>query len=136
MEQRDYILREIEKLGLILRAIREKIFGGNDRSAIIIEKQVDDVKGMLLNELDLDVNEFLLFDDEELNKYLNNIEGFNIENIEILAECISQLGFINKSDKSKKYLKKALQLYELINFKSKTYSFDRESKILKIKNAL
>jgi len=33
MEQRDYILREIEKIGLILTAIRRKLFGGRDGSS-------------------------------------------------------------------------------------------------------
>jgi len=136
MEQKDYILREIEKIGLILIAIRQKIFGGQDRLAINLEKQVDDAKGMLLNELNFDLNKLLLLDNEESNKYLINFEGFNVENIERLAECISQIGFSNKSDRSKKYLEKALQLYELSNLKSKTYSFERERNILTIKNAL
>jgi len=136
MEQKDYILREIEKIGLILSAIRQEIFGGQDRLAINLEKQVDDAKGMLLNELNFDLNKLLLLDNEESNKYLINFEGFNVENIERLAECISQIGFSNKSDRSKKYLEKALQLYELSNLKSKTYSFERERNILTIKNAL
>jgi len=136
MEQKDYILREIEKIGLILIAIRQKIFGGQDRLAINLEKQVDDAKGMLLNELNFDLNKLLLLDNEESNKYLIDFEGFNVENIERLAECISQIGFSNKSDRSKKYLEKALQLYELSNLKSKTYSFERERNILTIKNAL
>ncbi|MBT3210127.1 MAG: hypothetical protein HN704_07390 [Bacteroidetes bacterium] len=136
MEQRDYILREIEKIELILRAIRQNILGGQDRLAINIEKQVDDAKGMLLNELNFDIDKFLLLNIEESNEYLSNFEGFNIDNIEQLSECISQIGFSNKSELSKKYLEKALQLYELINLKSKTYSFERERNIMKIKNAL
>ena len=136
MEQRDYILREIEKIELILRAIRQNILGGQDRLAINIEKQVDDAKGMLLNELNFDIDKFLLLNIEESNEYLSNFEGFNTHNIEQLSECISQIGFSNKSELSKKYLEKALQLYELINLKSKTYSFERERNIMKIKNAL
>ena len=136
MEQKDYILREIEKIGMIISAIRQKLFGGQDRLAISLENHVDDAKGMLLNELNFDLDTFFLLDNEESNKYLIDFEGFNVENIERLAECISQIGFSNKSDRSKKYLEKALQLYELSNLKSKTYSFERERNILTIKNAL
>ena len=136
MEQRDYILREIEKIGLVLSAIRQKVFGGRDQLAISIEKEADDAKGMLLSELNFDLDEFLLLNTEETNKYLSDFKGFNIENIEQLAECISQLGFSDNSGKSKKYLEKALQLYELSNLKSQTYSLERERNILEIKNAL
>ncbi len=136
MEQKDYILREIEKIGMILNAIRQKIFGGHDGLAIHLEKQVDDAKGMLLNELNFDLDKFLLLDNEESNKYLLDFPGFNVDNVDELAACISQIGFRDKSDSSKKYLEKALQLYELSILKSKAYSFEREQDILKIKDAL
>lgn len=136
MEQKDYLLREIEKIALILSAIRQKIMGGHDRLAIHIEKQVDDTKGMLLNELNFDLDEFLLLDKDGSNTYLINFEGFNAENMERLAEFIAQIGFSKNSDASKKYLEKALQLYELSILKSKTYSFEIERNILKIKNTL
>ncbi|MCF8370528.1 MAG: hypothetical protein K9H64_02825 [Bacteroidales bacterium] len=136
MEQKDYLLREIEKIGLILSAIRQEIMGGHDRLAIHIEKQVDDTKGMLLNELNFDLDNFLLLDKEGSNTYLSNFEGFKAENMERLAEYIAQIGFSNNSDASKKYLEKALQLYELSILKDKTYSFERERNIVKIKNAL
>jgi hypothetical protein len=136
MEQKDFILREIEKIGQILIALRQMLFGGKDNPVINIEKQVDDAKGKLLKELNFDLNKFLHLDNEETNSYLNSIEGFNNENIEQLADYISQIGFSKQFDESIIYLKKALQLFELINLKSKTYSIERESKIITIKNAL
>jgi len=39
MEQRDYLLREIEKIGAIMSAIRQKIFGGKGNLAITLEQQ-------------------------------------------------------------------------------------------------
>jgi hypothetical protein len=101
------------------------LFGGKDNPAINIEKQVDDAKGKLLKELNFDLNKFLHLDNEETNSYLNSIEGFNNENIEQLADYISQIGFSKQFDESIIYLKKALQLFELINLKSKTYSIER-----------
>ncbi len=133
MEQKDYMLREIEKIGLILSSIRQKLFGGQDKLAISQEKQIDDVKSMLLSELNFDLEKFISIDNEEFNKYLSNFDGFNIENIERLADCISQIGQNNKSEE---YLNKALQLYVFCNIKSKTFSFEREEKIASIKNAL
>jgi len=133
MEQKDYISREIEKLGLILRAISQKIFRGNEKMSINIEKQVDDTKGVLVSEIGFDIDKFVDLDIEDYEKYLGNYKGFNIDNIELLADFSYQIGLIIKSDKSKRYLEKALQLYQLIIIKSKTYSFEREMKVLEIK---
>jgi hypothetical protein len=36
--QRDYLLREIDKIGAILSAVRQKIFGEKENLAITFEK--------------------------------------------------------------------------------------------------
>ena len=136
MEQRDYILREIEKIGAIVSDIRQKIFGGKDNLAITLETQIESAKGMLLNEANFDLDEFLESNIEGSNEYICSFNGFNIENIELLAECLYQTGLNDKGDSSKKYLEKALQLYDLCNLKSKAYSFERETNINAIKNSL
>jgi len=129
MEQEDFVLREIEKIGAILSAIRQIFFGGKDNLAIIPEKQLDNAKDVLLNQIDFDLDEFLELNTEDSIEYMNSLKGFNVENLELLADCIAQTGFIDKGDSQKKYFEKALQLYELCNLKSKTYSIERESKI-------
>ena len=134
MEQKDFLLREIERMGQILNAIRQKLFGGNNRLAISVEEEVDDAKGMLLAEVDLDFDKLLDLNKEETADYLNGFKGFNAANIELFAEYMAQIGFDTKSDKSRIYLEKALFLYELTNLKSETYSFEREKRISAIRN--
>ena len=136
MVQRDYLLREIEKIGVIMSAIRQKIFGGKENSAIILEKQIEDAKGMLLSEMNFDLDKLLDLNIEDSNEYISSFEGFSVENIELLAENISEMGFDYKSDNAQKYLEKALQLYELCCMKSNTFSFEREANMSEIKNAL
>ena len=136
MEQRDYLLREIEKIGAIISAIRQKIFGGKGNLAISLKHQIEIAKEKLLSEANFDIDKFLNLNSEESDKYIISFDGFNIENIEILADCFSEFGFSDNCDNSKKYLGKALQLYNLCNTKSKTYSFERETKINAIKNTL
>lgn len=136
MEQKDYILREIEKIGMVISAIRQKLFGGNNNLSVAIEKQLMDVKEMLLSGTDFDLDEFLSLNIEESNEYISSFKGFSIENIELIAECISKICLSDNSSVSKKYLEKALQLYELCNLKSKTYSLERETNIKTIRNAL
>ena len=136
MEQRDYLLREIEKMGAITNAIRQKIFGGKENLAITLEEQIKATKGMLLSEANFDLDKFLELNVDESNEYICSFEGFSVDNIELLAESISEIGFSNKCDNPHKYLEKALQLYELCNLKGKTYSLERETNINTIKKAI
>jgi hypothetical protein len=136
MLQRDFILREIERLGVILNAIKQKVFGGNDNLAFTLENQIEQTKGMLLSEINFNLDKFLDLGVEKSNEYICSFEGFSVENIELLAEYLSQIGFNDKCESSRKYLEKALQLNELCNLKSKTYSFERATKIQAIKDVL
>jgi len=136
MVQRDYILREIEKIGAIINAFRQKIFGGSGNLAITIEKQIENSKVMLFNDMNFDLDKFLTLNVEDLKEYISGFEGFNIENIELLAECLSQIGFEDNCDSPKVYLEKSLQLYELCNLKSKSYSFEREANMKEIQSVL
>jgi len=136
MEQKDYLLREIEKIGVIINAIRQKIFGGNDNLAITIEKQFEEAKELLLNESYFDLDRFLALNIEESNGYICSFQGFNIENVELLADYFSQMGFNDTTESSKMYLEKALQLYDLCNLQSRTFSFERETKISAIRNSI
>lgn len=136
MEQKDYILREIEKIGRIIGFIRQKLFGSKENLSLTTENQINDASGMLMKETDFNLNKFLSLNIEESNEYISSFRGFSNENIELLADCICQICMNDSSADSKKYLEKALQLYELCNLKSKTYSLQRENKIIAIKNAL
>ncbi len=133
MERRDYILLEIEKIALVLTAIKQKLFGGKENLAISIEKQAEETKDILRCKLNFDLDEFLAMDLETSIQYLDNFKGFNVENTDALAVYFSTLGFASQS---KEYLEKALQLYTISNLKSKTYSMEREMHIREIKNTL
>ncbi len=136
MIQRDFLLKEIEKIGLILSAILQKLFGGKDNLSITVEKQVEDAKGMLFNDMNFDLDKLLSLNTEDSNEYISQFKSIGINNLELLAGIISQMGFNSESDDSKKYLEKALQIYEFCKLEDKTYSSDREENIDKIKNNL
>ena len=136
MEQKDYLLREIEKIGVILGVTIQKIIGGKGNAAIAIEQQVENAKEKLLDEINFNIDKFLDLNIEDSKEYIFNFEGFNANNIELLAKCFSETGFTDNCVNSNKYLEKALQLYNLCNLKSKTYSLEREENINTIKNAL
>jgi hypothetical protein len=133
MERRDYLLREIKKIGMIISAIRQKVFGGKDNLAITIEQQMVALKGMLLNEANLDFDKLIKLDSRGTDEYLSNLNGFNVENIELLAETISEIGY---EQNSTVFLEKALQLFEICNLRDRTFSLERDIKINRIKDIL
>jgi hypothetical protein len=136
MEQKDYILREIQKIGAMIRAIGQKLLGGKDNLAITLEQDLLEVKGMLLSEINFDFDKFMIINEEDSIQYLQSINGFNNENIEELAELLAQIGYNLKSAASKNYLLKALLLYKFINQSTKTFSFERENNIKRIEDLL
>ena len=70
MEQRDYILREIEKIGAIIMAIRQRLFGGTEDPAVSVEAPSEALKEMLLNEAYIDLDELLAMDTAATDEYI------------------------------------------------------------------
>ena len=161
MEQRDYILREIEKLGMILRAIMTKIFGGNANNPLPQEKQFEEVTQELLENANFDLIAFIRMDDARAISYLDERRDFNIQNLEDLALILEKLGAteplpplpLNAEPGIKEpqiagpfelqlveirslLLKKALLILEHCRDTDRTYSFERESRIRALKTAV
>jgi hypothetical protein len=136
MEQKDYFLREIEKIGIVLKMIFVRLAGSKENFAISIENQFKETKGMLLNETGFDLDVFLSLNDSEIEAYLSKFHGMNGPNIELLADILQSMGMKAEAALSKEYLKKALKLYESCNSHDKTFSFERENKINEIKKVL
>lgn len=133
MEERDFIKREVEKIGVIMRAIWGFLFGNKAPTATTIGTEVVMSKDMLKKEMNFDVDKFLLLDESESIEYLKDFEGLDFHNQESLADILAEIGNREEPYISKLYLGKALFLYELITRQSQTYSFEREEKISKIR---
>ena len=133
MEQKDYLLREIEKIGAVMRAILNRFTGNTENLAITVEKRFEQTKEQLFVETGLDLDEFLKLDMAETKKFIRHFNGINTVNLELLAEILFHSGIENKSVTDKLVLSKALILYELCNETDKTFSADRENKIEIIK---
>jgi len=58
MEQRGYLLSEVEKIGQVLRAVLNRITGKTGEIAISIENQFYEVKNELLDKASFNLTEF------------------------------------------------------------------------------
>ncbi len=98
MERRDYLLREIEKIGVLMRALRQKLFGGEKENfSIAPEWQMEEFREMLLSDANLDLDKLLSLDQKKTQAYLSELSGFNVANIELLAETLAEIGFEHQS---------------------------------------
>ena len=136
MEQRDYILREIEKIGLLLRGIFNKLTGKGEDYALATEDHFEEAKELILRETGFEIDLFLSLENSEIEHYISEFEGIRESNVELLADVLKAVGMKIDPAKRKEYLERALYLYELCNSIDKTFSFDRESKISEIKRIL
>lgn len=136
MEQKDFLLREIEKLGLVLRAILNRITGSGENLALTIEDQFIAEKELLFTETGISLNKLIELNESETEKYIGSLHELNVQNIEILADILKEIGMLNTTDDSNILLNKSLELYALCSSRDKTFSFERENKISEIKNAM
>ena len=131
MEQKDYLVREIEKIGSVFRAILNRLI-----VETVTKKTVEKTDEQLLEEIDFDIKYFLTLSKSEVEDYISKYEGLDAVNLELLAEIILQISITEDCDNKEVFLNKALQLFELCNLADKTYSFERGEKIESIKEQL
>ena len=136
MEQRDYLLKEIEKIGLLLRMIFNKLAGREDIYSITFESQTEEVKELLLQEIGFDIDLFMSLEEAEIENYISKFKGITGSNIELLSDIINEIGTRTESAQKNIYLEQALVMYHLCNSLDKTFSLERERKISEINRVL
>lgn len=136
MQQRDFLLREIEKIGLLLRAILDNLMGKSENLGFTTAYDFEKTNDLLHTETGFDLDHFVSLDEASGKTYLDQFTGLNVMNIELLAELLYLSGIREQGDKRNVLLEKALQLYNVCENTDKTYSFERQSKINRIKSAL
>lgn len=135
MEQKDYLLREIEKMGAVLRAILNRLTGTKGNLSITTENAFEQTSEDLIRELGFDLSRFISLDKAESEDYLSRFEGMNTVNLESLAGIIYQIALEEPVVRQQVLLDKALQIYDLCDTNDKTFSFDREQRIQAIQKA-
>lgn len=70
MEQKDYLLREIEKTGAVMRAILNRFSGNSENLALMVENRFEQTKEQLFDETGLNLDEFLNLDIAETKEFI------------------------------------------------------------------
>lgn len=136
MGQEDYFLREVEKIGVLLRALIGRLVSNHENLSVTSEKSFEETAGSLLNEAGFDLTRFLKMTPADASEYISTFKGVNTENMELLADLIFNLGVHQEQGQMTLLLEKSLLLLEMCNENDKTFSFEREAKIGEIKSLL
>jgi hypothetical protein len=130
MPQTDFILREIEKIGAMLRMlIRRRVEQKDTKDE---EQIVEQTIAELFQETQIEVQEIIQIEKKDFATHFTLTKGFNLENLELLADLLFHFSQVSSLSLKNSYSKKALEIYEYINETSKTYSLARDKKINKI----
>lgn len=130
MERRDYILREIEKITILIKYLLGKYKPSRSKEEYQTTEKL--IREEFKEKHEKELEYFFNIDPKDFEQELIKSNGFSFENIELLADLFLTLGNDQFSD-SQKYLNKALELYEYIDNSSKTFSLERTNKINSIK---
>ena len=134
MEQRDYILREIEKISVLILAILGKF------KKIKSKKQFEDEWSMIDSELKdstgLTIESLLSVPEEDLLSYLAGRKDFDTGNMELLAGLLVAFEGNMDRDEGRILLKKAIGILEYIDRETRTFSMERAMKINELKAKL
>jgi hypothetical protein len=135
MEQKDFILREIEKIGRLLRVLINKLLKREEYPESGEYNEYTNICNSMKVETGFDLENFLEMDEEDSFAYLKSKREFNIENLESLATLLERAGEVFNW-KKEAMLNKAIFVINYCNEKDKTFSFEREDRLKKLKYEL
>jgi hypothetical protein len=136
MEQEDYLMRQINQFSRVLGMLLAGLLGIKNQGEI--NEAIDASDQVLKKELNLNFDDLVSIPVNSFIRTLLDLKKFNADNLEKLADILAiaaeEQGFgVMDSEKAIKLNERALIIYEYVEESGSTYSFDRQSKINKIK---
>ncbi len=136
MASRDYLIRQIEEMGLFLAILLRRILKMKEENQL--EQMETAVREELLQELKLDIDQVIVLENED---FLNAIkEHLTTEDqLERLADILMVLGKENMKSyllTKANYLQKSMFLFVYLQENSSVFSYERREKIMEIQEAL
>lgn len=135
MEQRDYILREIEKIQIVLQALLNKVTGGNSDIPPLNE-DFEQANQHFINDTRVDLNMLLKSNSNQFDNIFKQENGYNEANIEMFADILAEMAKKAEENLKDQLNQKALETYEYVDDLSNSFSFQRRKKMDDLKKKL
>ena len=136
MERRDYLLQQIQMMGLFLQKLIARMLKREENEGT--DEIHDMVRSEINKELNLDIDEMILLRDEDFFSILKE-KKFTDSHLEQLGQILYMLGKpddITISLGKRNYLQKSLAIYNEIEMQSRSFSMERNERIMEIKQLL
>lgn len=136
MERRDYLMQQIQMMGLFLQKLIARMLKReeNDETGGTYDIVITEFN----NEFKLDINELVLLQDEDFFSILKE-KNFKEGHLESLAQLLFLLGKPNDftiSVSQRNYLQKSLAIYNEIEKESRNFSMERNDRMMEIHQLL
>jgi len=139
LEKRDYLIDQIEQLGRALAMIYSKLLGFRNEGKV--PESIEFTSLSLKTELNLDLDELAAIPTEDFVSRMKEDKKFNYANLELLADILLHIADdTNQSNpdsrQDQNFYSKSLKVYNYLNERDLTYSFERQAKIERINSIL
>lgn len=136
MEQRDYLLREINKIGELLARMASYLLGL--KAGTISTIRINNIRRTLIDEIDLDLDSLLGVSLEELIDFLLIDKKLHEDHLEKLAELLYIIAgnLATNNPQREAFYIRSLAIYEYVEKAQQTFSFERQMKLEQIKAEL
>lgn len=139
MEKRDYLMDQIEQLGQALALLFSRLYGLKSQGKI--PEAIEMINQSLVSELGLDITDLSAIPTDDFILTLKEKKKFNYANLEQLADILLLIADESEGNKSvheqsQDLYVKCLSIYNYLNERDLTYSFERQSKIERISSML
>ena len=138
MEQRDYMMRQIEQLGQVLALILARLL--NIKQVPSASLSLDEIMSIYSDELDFTLDLILQTPKEKLIELLTTRIKFIDRHFEKMAEILSETADLydssGQADTARDLREKSILIYEHLQETTGVYSLDRMMKISEIKQRL
>jgi methionyl-tRNA synthetase len=137
MEQRDYLLRQIELMTQALVALIRKLTGLKEDGSTSDDEIQQATNEMLTEQLGMELSDILNIPLNELTDRLLENNGLHFSNLELFAEIIYLNAEVSSDVQERdQLLKIALEILTLVDREEKTYSLARHTRINEIRTQL
>ncbi len=138
MEQRDYLMRQIEQLGEVLAVMLGRLLGIKQKGDASLG--LEELRQIYKSELDLDVEELIKIPKEEIVESFLKKNKLMVQHLEKIAELLQVTGenliSYDRVKDGNNILGKSLYILEYLQTTSKVYSMNRVMKIENLKQML
>lgn len=136
MEQKDYILKEIEKISVLLTGLIHKLQLKQKENETLSETEYVQTCEEIMEKSGFNLDSLFCFAPPGFDQYFGQHKGFNDENIEQLADLIFSMGECSAQPRKKIMLTKAMNLYNYLEKKQRTFSIKRAEMISRVESLL